>query len=68
MEIVRFAVVGYGHIGKRHAAMIRGHKEAELVAVVDIDDVNINIEIRSIPKKIADFIFISLGYKHLLLY
>ena len=38
MDIVKFAVVGYGHIGKRHAAMIRGHKEAELVAVVDIDD------------------------------
>ena len=32
---VRFAVVGCGHIGKRHAAMIQGHREAELVAVID---------------------------------
>ena len=38
MEIVKFAVVGYGHIGKRHIAMISGHKEAKLVAVVDIDN------------------------------
>ncbi len=37
MEKVKFAVVGYGHIGKRHAAMIEGHEEAELVAVVDND-------------------------------
>jgi UDP-N-acetyl-2-amino-2-deoxyglucuronate dehydrogenase len=33
---VRFAVVGYGHIGKRHAAMIRQHPSAELVAVCDV--------------------------------
>jgi len=34
---VKFAIVGYGHIGKRHAAMIQGNPNAELVAVVDID-------------------------------
>jgi UDP-N-acetyl-2-amino-2-deoxyglucuronate dehydrogenase len=33
---VRFAVVGAGHIGKRHAEMIRREEEAELVAMVDI--------------------------------
>lgn len=33
---VKFAVVGYGHIGKRHAEMIRRNDEAELVAVMDI--------------------------------
>lgn len=32
---VRFAVVGSGHIGKRHAEMIRRDAEAELVAMVD---------------------------------
>ncbi len=32
---VKFAIVGYGHIGKRHAEMIRRNDEAELVAVVD---------------------------------
>ena len=32
---VRFAVVGCGHIGKRHAAMIQGDERATLVAVVD---------------------------------
>ncbi len=35
-EKVRFAVVGAGHIGKRHAEMISRDPEAELVAMVDI--------------------------------
>lgn len=33
---VKFAVVGCGHIGKRHARMIAEHPEAELVALCDI--------------------------------
>jgi len=33
---IKFAVVGAGHIGKRHAEMIRREDEAELVAMVDI--------------------------------
>lgn len=32
---IRFAVVGCGHIGKRHAEMILGNPEAELVALCD---------------------------------
>lgn len=32
---VRFAVVGCGHIGKRHAAMISNNKECELIALSD---------------------------------
>lgn len=33
---IRFAVVGQGHIGKRHAEMIQRNADAELVAVCDI--------------------------------
>lgn len=33
---IRFAVVGLGHIGKRHAAMINENPDAELVAYCDI--------------------------------
>ena len=33
---VRFAVVGAGHIGKRHAEMIRRNPAAELVAIADV--------------------------------
>ncbi|MGC9151918.1 MAG: Gfo/Idh/MocA family protein [Microbacter sp.] len=33
---IKFAVVGQGHIGKRHAEMIRHEPNAELVAVCDI--------------------------------
>ncbi len=33
---IRFAVVGAGHIGKRHAEMIRREAEAELVAMADV--------------------------------
>lgn len=34
--MINFAVVGQGHIGKRHAEMIRRNSEAKLVAVCDI--------------------------------
>lgn len=33
---IQFAIVGMGHIGKRHAEMIFRHDEAELVAMCDI--------------------------------
>ena len=33
---VNFAVIGYGHIGKRHAEMIRRNPDSKLVAVCDI--------------------------------
>src|SRR5689334_4970403 len=33
---IHFAVVGCGHIGKRHAEMVKRHPEAELVAVCDV--------------------------------
>ena len=35
-ERIRFAVVGCGHIGKRHAEMVKRHPEAELAALCDI--------------------------------
>ena len=34
--MIKFAVIGQGHIGKRHAEMIRRNEEAELVAVCDV--------------------------------
>lgn len=36
IDKIRFAVVGCGHIGKRHIEMIRRNPDAELVAVCDI--------------------------------
>jgi predicted dehydrogenase len=38
MNKIKFAVVGAGHIGKRHAEMIRRDSEGELVALVDLRD------------------------------
>ena len=35
-KTIKFAVVGAGHIGKRHAEMIQRSSEADLVALVDI--------------------------------
>lgn len=35
---VKFAVVGCGHIGKRHAEMIKLNPEAELVAICDVKE------------------------------
>ncbi len=36
IDKVKFAVVGSGHIGKRHAEMIKRNPEAELVAMCDV--------------------------------
>ena len=35
-KIIRFAVIGLGHIGKRHVEMIRRNENCKLVAVCDI--------------------------------
>ena len=36
MSKIKFAIVGCGHIGKRHAEMVSRHPEAELAALCDI--------------------------------
>lgn len=36
MSKIKFAVIGQGHIGKRHAEMVRRNSDCELVAVCDI--------------------------------
>jgi UDP-N-acetyl-2-amino-2-deoxyglucuronate dehydrogenase len=36
MTKIKFAVIGQGHIGKRHAEMIRRNPNCELIAVCDI--------------------------------
>lgn len=47
---IRFAVIGCGHIGKRHAEMIIRNQEAELVALVDIQDRKcLNIDNYDVP-------------------
>lgn len=35
---IKFAVIGCGHIGKRHAEMITRNEESELVALVDLKE------------------------------
>jgi UDP-N-acetyl-2-amino-2-deoxyglucuronate dehydrogenase len=32
---IKFAVIGQGHIGKRHAEMVRRNPDCELVAICD---------------------------------
>src|SRR5688572_11920315 len=36
MSKIKFAVIGQGHIGKRHAEMVRRNNDTELVAVCDV--------------------------------
>ncbi|MCX6310958.1 MAG: Gfo/Idh/MocA family oxidoreductase [Bacteroidetes bacterium] len=36
MGKIKFAVIGQGHIGKRHAEMVRRNANAELIAVCDV--------------------------------
>jgi len=40
MNKVKFAVIGQGHIGKRHAEMVRRNPSCELVAVCDVLEKN----------------------------
>jgi predicted dehydrogenase len=47
---IKFAVVGCGHIGKRHAEMIERNEESELVALVDTKDKSLlGLEHFSVP-------------------
>ncbi|SIR42156.1 Gfo/Idh/MocA family protein [Pontibacter lucknowensis] len=47
---IKFAVVGCGHIGKRHAEMIDRNEECELVALIDVKEKeNLNISNYDIP-------------------
>lgn len=34
-EVIKFAIIGCGHIGKRHAELVEKHPEAKLVATID---------------------------------
>ncbi len=34
--IIRFAIIGFGHIGRRHAALVAAHPQAQLVALCDL--------------------------------
>jgi UDP-N-acetyl-2-amino-2-deoxyglucuronate dehydrogenase len=34
--MIKFAIIGAGHIGKRHAEMIQRHPEAQLAAICDV--------------------------------
>ena len=47
---VKFAVIGCGHIGKRHAEMIARNEEAVLVALIDVKGKEeLNIEQYNVP-------------------
>lgn len=35
MSIIKFAVIGLGHIGKRHADIILNNKDAQLIAIIE---------------------------------
>ncbi|HEX5149920.1 MAG TPA: Gfo/Idh/MocA family oxidoreductase [Parafilimonas sp.] len=50
MNIIKFAVVGCGHIGKRHAQIIAEHPQAKLTALIDIKQASeLNIHAFNIP-------------------
>lgn len=49
---VKFAVIGCGHIGKRHAEMIWQNEESELIALVDIrkrDELGLDPKYKDVP-------------------
>ena len=47
---IRFAVIGLGHIGKRHVEMISRHSDAVLVSLCDNDsDIQKDIDVYQVP-------------------
>lgn len=47
---IKFAVVGCGHIGKRHAEMISRNNESELVALIDVKpQSSLGVETHKVP-------------------
>ncbi len=56
---VKFAVIGCGHIGKRHAEMVSRNEESELVALIDVKEKNqLGIDAYSVPffNSLGDFL------------
>jgi predicted dehydrogenase len=50
MEKIKFAVVGCGHIGKRHAQIINSNPQATLTALIDIKQASaLNIQQFNVP-------------------
>jgi predicted dehydrogenase len=54
MSKIKFAVIGYGNIGKRHVQHIMAHPEAELVAICDIPYKTIEEESLQSIKRYSD--------------
>ncbi len=56
---IKFAVIGCGHIGKRHAEMITRNEESELVALIDVKNKEeLNIDSYNVPyfNSLRDFL------------
>jgi len=56
---IKFAVIGCGHIGKRHAEMISRNEESELVALIDVKKKEeLNIDSYNVPffRSLSEFL------------
>jgi predicted dehydrogenase len=63
MNKIKFAVLGYGHIGKRHVEEIEAHPFGEVVAVIDDDPMKtININDYPIFNSITSFVNSLIDY------
>ena len=61
---IKFAILGCGHIGKRHAELVLHHPEAELVALIDpADEQKLQVSNFSVPhfKNLHDFLAADLA-------
>lgn len=59
-ELIKFAVVGYGHIGKRHADMVIANKDCKLQVVID-SNLHVEAELKDLEgvhffKSLDDFL------------
>jgi predicted dehydrogenase len=56
MSIIKFAVIGLGHIGKRHADIILNNKDAQLIAIIE-PNLKIDLSKYQVPffRSLTDF-------------
>ena len=49
MKKVKFAIIGFGYIGRHHAEIIKGHPDCQLGAVSDLLDETADLVPAGIP-------------------
>ena len=48
-SLTNFVIIGYGHIGKRHAEILNNHPQSRIVAIVDLNKNQLTFDDQEVP-------------------